>query len=269
MRKMIVLFGAMLLALAPATSAVAQTAEGQVVVVHGVPDLTVDVYVNGDLTLEDFEFGTVAGPLTLPAGTYELEVYPAGADPSATDPALSGSADLPGGAYATIAAYLQEGGDPTLGVFVENNSNIDAGNARITARHLADFGAVDILANDGAVWEGVVNGVGADIEVPADTYNIKVTAAGDPGTVAFDADLNLAEGTNTIAYAIGSVAGGTFQVVANTITGLQSAPDGVPTGTAGLAGTSSTPPLLLIAAGLAALTAGAAGATVVARRERA
>ncbi|MGA9597839.1 MAG: DUF4397 domain-containing protein [Acidimicrobiia bacterium] len=269
MRKMIVLFGAMLLALAPATSALAQTAEGQVVVVHGVPDLTVDVYVNGDLTLEDFEFGTVAGPLTLPAGTYELEVYPAGADPSATDPALSGSADLPGGAYATIAAYLQEGGDPTLGVFVENNSSIDAGNARITARHLADFGAVDILANDGAVWESVVNGVGADIAVPADTYNVKITAAGDPDTVAFDADLNLAEGTNTIAYAIGSVAGDTFQVVANTITGLQSAPDGVPTGTAGLAGTSNTLPLLLIAAGLAALTAGAAGATVVARRERA
>lgn len=265
MRKLTVLFGAMLIALLPATGALAQSSEGQVVVVHGVPDLTVDVYVNGDLTIEDFEYGTVAGPLTLPAGTYDLEVYPADADPSSSDPALAGSTDLPGGAYATIAAYLQEGGAPTLGVFVENNSATDAGNARITARHLADFGAVDVLANDGAVWEGVANGVGADTDVPADTYNIKITAAGDASTVAFDADLNLAEGTNTIAYAIGSVAGGNFQVVANVITGLQSAPEGVPTGTAGLAGTSNMMPLALVALGLAGL---AGGTALVARREQ-
>lgn len=266
MRRMFMLFAAMLLALVPATAASAQSSEGQVVVVHGVPDLTVDVYVNGDLTLEDFEYGTVAGPLSLPAGTYDLEVYPADADPSSSDPALSGSTDLPGGAFATIAAYLEEGGSPTLGVFVENNGNTDAGNARITARHLADFGAVDILANDSAVWEGVTNGVGADTDVPADTYNIKITAAGDPATVAFDADLNLAEGTNTIAYAIGSVADGNFQVVATTITGLQSAPEGVPTGTAGLAGGNSLLPIIMIGAGLIAL---AAGATFVTRRETA
>ena len=264
MRKLIVLFGAMMLALLPASGALAQSSEGQVVVVHGVPDLTVDVYVNGDLTLEDFEFGTVAGPLTLPAGTYDLEVYPADADPSSSDPALAGSTDLPGGAYATIAAYLEEGGSPALGVFVENNSPTDAGNARITARHLADFGAVDILANDAAVWEGVTNGVGADTDVPADTYNIKITAAGDASTVAFDEELNLAEGTNTIAYAIGSVAGGSFQVVANTISGLQSAPEGVPTGTGGLAGSSNMLPVALLAIGLIGL---AGGTRLVARRD--
>lgn len=263
MRKLIILFGALLLALLPATAS-AQSSDGQVVVVHGVPDLTVDVYVNGELTIEDFEFGTVAGPLTLPAGTYALEVYPADADPNSSEPALAGSTDLPGGAYATIAAYLEEGGAPTLGVFVENNSATEAGNARITARHLADFGAVDVLANDAAVWEGVTNGVGADTDVPADTYNIKITAAGDASTVAFDADLNLAEGTNTIAYAIGSVAGGSFQVVANTITGLQSAPEGIPAGTGGLAGSSSMLPVALLAVGLIGL---AGGTALVARRE--
>jgi hypothetical protein len=108
-----------------------------------------------------------------------------------------GSASLPAGAVASIAAYLQDGGAPTLGVFVENNLTTGAGNTRVTARHLADFGAVDILANDGAVFSGVINGQGADIDVPADTYNIKITAAGDAGTVAFDADVPLAAGTNT------------------------------------------------------------------------
>jgi hypothetical protein len=271
MRRIITLIAALALALVPAAGALAQTNEGQVTVVHGIPDLgdgtsAVDVYVNGDLTLPGFEFGNVEGPLTLPAGTYDLEIYPAGADAASTDAALAGSTDLPAGAYASIVAYLQEGGAPTLGVFVENNANTAAGNARVTARHLADFGAVDILANDGAMFEGVTNGQGADTDVPADTYNIKITAAGDASTVAFDADLALAEGTNTIAYAIGSVAGGSFQVVAQTITGLQSAPAGVPTGTAGLAG-SGVPVWLIAAMGLG-LLATLGGAAVATRRNR-
>jgi hypothetical protein len=266
MRKSIkVLVLALAVAIMPATAAFAQSDEGQVIVVHGVPDLDVDIYVNGELTLEGFQYGDVAGPLALPAGSYDLEVYAAGSDPEAGDPALSGSTDLPAGATATIAAYLQEGGDPTLGVFVENTSEIAAGNARISAYHLADFGPVDVLANDGAVWEGVTNGNGANTDVPADTYNIKITAAGDPATVAFDADVALAEGTNTIAYAIGSVGAGNFQVVTAAITGLGAAPEGVPTGDAGLA--TGTDTMLSIALGGLALIVIAAGAVTLARKE--
>lgn len=254
---------AMALALVPATAALAQSAEGEVIVVHGVPDLAVDIYVNGDLTFENSEFGDVFGPLALPEGSYDIEIYATGADPSSDDPALAGSAELPAGAVATIAAYLQEGGNPTLGVFVENNSQTAAGDARITARHLADFGAVDVLANEAAVWEGVTNGAGADTDVPADTYNIKITPAGDADTVAFDQDLTLAEGTNTIAYAIGSVSGGSFQVAAASLSGLASTPEGVPTGNGGLSGQNGiTIPAAL--AGLAVVALG--GSLLVARK---
>ncbi len=256
---------AAVIAVVPALGAMAQSNEGEVIVVHGVPDLLVDVYVNGDLTLEDFAFGDVAGPLALPEGSYDLEIYAADADPETDDPALAGTADLPAGAVATIAAYLQEGGAPTLGVFVENNSATNAGDARVTARHLADFGAVDILANDGPVFEGVTNGQGGDIDVPANTYNIKITAAGDAGTVAFDADVALAEGTNTIAYAIGSVADGNFQVATAAISGLAASPEGVPTGDAGLAGTVD--PMIWGVLALLSMTA-IGGSVAVARSRR-
>lgn len=265
MRKLRLALLSAALVVVPALSAMGQSSEGEVIVVHGVPDLLVDVYVNGDLTLEDFAYGDVAGPLALPAGSYDLEVYAADADPSSEDPALSGSTDLPAGAVATIAAYLAEGGAPTLDVFVENNSSTAAGEARVTARHLADFGAVDILANGGPVFEGVTNGQGGDADVPADTYNIQITAAGDPGTVAFDADVPLAEGTNTIAYAIGSVSGGTFQVAAAVLSGLSEAPSGVPAGTAGLA-TDATPLIPFALAALAVLAIG--GSVALARNER-
>ncbi len=258
MRKFGLALVAMALTIVPAVSALGQSNEGQVIVVHGVPDLAVDIYVNGDLTFENSTFGDVFGPLALPAGDYEIEIFATGADPEADSPALTGSASLPAGAAATIAAYLQEGGAPTLGVFVEDNSTIAAGNARVTARHLADFGAVDILANDGAVFEGVTNGQGADVDVPADTYNIKITAAGDAATVAFDADVPLAAGTNTIAYAIGSVSGGSFEVAAATLTGLGESPSGVPAGEAGLAAESGTVlPVLFGALALLALAGSA------------
>lgn len=264
MRKLRLAALAAVLAVVPALGAMGQTNEGDVIVVHGVPDLTVDVYVNGELTLEDFEYGDVAGPLALPEGSYDLEVFAADADPEADTPALTGSADLPAGVVATIAAYLQEGGTPALGVFVEDNGEIAAGSARVTARHLADFGAVDVLANGDPVFEGVTNGAGGDADVPADTYNIQITAAGDPSTVAFDADVPLEEGTNTIAYAIGSVADGNFQVVTAAITDLGASPEGVPTGDAGLA-TDINP---IVWAVLGVISLAALGGSLALARER-
>ena len=42
----------------------------EVYVVHGIPGLPVDIYVNGALTLDNFQPETVAGPLDLPEGSY-------------------------------------------------------------------------------------------------------------------------------------------------------------------------------------------------------
>ena len=53
------------LAFGPATAATAAD-DAKVVVVHGIPDTPVDVYVNDDLTLDDFTFSTVTDPLSLP-----------------------------------------------------------------------------------------------------------------------------------------------------------------------------------------------------------
>ena len=46
----------------------------EVYVVHGVPGLTVDVYVDGQRALDDFAPETVAGPLDLPAGSHTVAV---------------------------------------------------------------------------------------------------------------------------------------------------------------------------------------------------
>ena len=136
--------------------AAAQDGTGTVTVLHGVPDLTVDVYVNGDLTLEDFAPGTVTDPLSLPAGDYDIAIRPADAAAD-SDPAISGSTTLPAGANASIIAHLTESGDPTLGVFVNDTSEVAAGEARLGVRHTAAAPAVDIAANGDVVAEGLTN----------------------------------------------------------------------------------------------------------------
>ena len=63
------------LAAAPATAA----DPAKLSVLHGVPGLTVDVWVNGERTLDDFTPGSIAGPLDLPAGTYTVAITAADA----------------------------------------------------------------------------------------------------------------------------------------------------------------------------------------------
>ena len=46
--------------------------DAQVSVLHAIPGLTVDVYVNGDLTLDNFKPGDLAGPLA-PASRHLLD----------------------------------------------------------------------------------------------------------------------------------------------------------------------------------------------------
>ena len=93
-----------------------------------------------------------------------------------------------------------------------------------------------------------------------------VVLAGTDTVAIGPADLTLDEGTNTIVYAWGSAEDENLDLAVQTITGLQSAPDGVPSGTGGQAAGSSTPVWLVAAflLGLAGLVA-SLGSIAVAR----
>lgn len=217
-----------------APAALAQSDTGTVTVVHGIPGATVDVWVNGDPTLEGFEPGTITDPLELPAGSYDIEIYPAGTNPDDEDPLIQGSADLEAGANVSAVAYLDADGAPTLGVFANDTSKLDAGQARVTVRHTAAAPAVDILANGDAVFTGVENGQEGVADLPAGTVEAAVALAGETDPVIGPADVDLAEGVNTIIYAIGSAEEGTLDLLVQTISGLHEAPSGVESGLGGL-----------------------------------
>ena len=261
MRTKFVLVLAFLLALVAALPAAAQDDEGTVTVVHGVPDLTVDVWVNGDATLPGFEPGTITDPLTLPAGDYDIEIYPAGTDPEDADPAIAGSATLPAGANASIVAHLTETGEPTLSVFVNDVSEIAAGDTRLTVRHTAAAPAVDVRAGGEPVFSDLANPDEAGADLPAGTVSADVVPAGGDEAVLGPADLSLPEGTSTIVYAIGSLDDGNLDLLVQTISGLHSDPAAVHAGSGGAATASALPlwvAALMLAGGLMATTGGLA-----------
>lgn len=233
-RTILAVTGAALLPIAFAAPASAAGSDAQVSVFHGVPDLPVDVYANGDVLLEDFQPGTITDPLTLPAGSYDLQVFAAGADPEADDAAIEATAEVPAGANVTVAAHLSEDGTPTLTPFVNDVSEVAAGEARFTARHTAAAPAVDIRANGAAVFEDVTNPNEGTVDLPAASVSADVTLAGTEDVAIGPADVNLAEGANTIAYAWGSAEDGNLALAVQTIDGLHSDPAGVPSGTGGL-----------------------------------
>ncbi|MFG2045879.1 DUF4397 domain-containing protein [Micromonospora sp. NPDC048935] len=218
------------------TATPAYAATSKVSVVHGIPDTPVDVYVNGKKTLDNFKPGDVAGPLTLEKGDYDIALTKPG-EPIGSAILKVDDAAVPGGANISIAAHLDAAGKPKITPFVNDVSKVDAGKARLIVRHTAAAPSVDVRAGGTPVFEGLTNPEEAKGDLDAGSVKADVVLAGTDTVAIGPADLNLGEGTATIVYAIGSAEGKTLGVVAQTITGLHSAPGGVPSGDGGQAGT--------------------------------
>jgi hypothetical protein len=208
------------LALVTTGAALANDATGTVTVIHGVPGLTVDVYVNGQLTLPGFEPGTVTDPLQLPVGDYEIIIVPAGGDPS--NPAISGSATVTAGLNASVVAHLTEAGAPTLSVFVNDVSAIMDDTARLVVRHTAAAPAVDVALFDDddadaddlvEVIEDLANPNEAQVEVPEDDYAVTISPAGSDVPVFGPVEVELEDEVSHIFYAVGSLADGSFELL--------------------------------------------------------
>ena len=210
------------LALLPLTAvSAAEHGNAEIVVVHGVPGLEVDVLVDGTAAITGFEFGDVV-KTSLPAGDYTFTVAATGT----TDAILTLESSLGAGLSATIAAYLDTNGNPQLRAFVNENSA-----SGIQPFHLANFGAVDILSGTTAVLAGVTNGQTARIDVAGGTTvsAVGIGAAGS-GTAAISlGDVTVRTNELVLAYAIGPNTGETLPTVVTASTnvgGLQIIPSG-------------------------------------------
>jgi Domain of unknown function (DUF4397) len=165
---------------------------------HGFPvDISVWKLGGGVQHFDDVTYGTIAGPLEVRAGLYRVAIRAAGA-PRFSTPLLKKWVWLYPGANKSVVAHLTADGSPTMSTYRNDVSNAEAG-ARVTVRHDAAVGPVNVYANGGKVISHLANPHQAVLEIPATTLTIKVEVAGGP--TVFDADVAFAEDTNTIIYA--------------------------------------------------------------------
>jgi hypothetical protein len=216
--------------LALAATPAAAAGSASVYVVHGIPNTPVDVYVDGQRALDDFQPGTSQGPVSLPSGPHKIALFPADAADGSGTPVLAADADLPDGGNVTVVAHLSADGKPTITPFVNDVSRVPAGKARLVVRHTAAAPAVDVLAGGKPVVPGLTNPDEKELVVDAGTVSAAVAAAGTTDPVIGPADLTLAEGSATFVHAIGSLQDKTLSLVTVTVTGLHSSPGGVPSG---------------------------------------
>jgi hypothetical protein len=166
----------------------------------GVP--TVDVYVTApDAPLETplgtFDFKGLLGPVEVPSATYQIRITPAG------NPGIvvfdSGPVLLSEGGNLLIAALNNTGpGMAPVSLLVDDGGgsfeilDVDTPAAVRVIHNSPDAPPVDIIVNDDFAAP-LVEGLPFPefttyLEVPADTYNLKVTPENDSETVVLDFD---------------------------------------------------------------------------------
>ncbi len=203
-----------LTALPVATAAQDDTA--QVRVLHGSGDApAVDVYAGKDRVVEGLEFASITPYLEVPGGEYRIRVVPAGATLKEGPVVIDAKLAFDGGTATTVAATgsLAEGIIPQV-LLDDPSPSVENAQARVV--HFAfDAPAVDIVpvGGDPLITDLAYPDNSGYADVPPGSYTLEVRAAGSPDAVVTLPPIDLAAGTSSSAFAVGSLEAGTFTVV--------------------------------------------------------
>lgn len=158
-------------------------------VLHAAPGAgNVDIYVNGNRILRDFPFKQSSNYLSLPAGKYQIDIYPAG---NMVSTVISKKVTVEGGRFYTLAAIGQPEKQLRLLAY-EDEPRVPAGEAKVRFIHLSpDAPAVDIAVKN------------RDVIFPNVSYKQATNYLGlSPMTVDLEARV---AGTNNVALSLPGV----------------------------------------------------------------
>ncbi len=245
----------------------------EIMLLHGIPGVDVDVAVDGSVVIPDFAPGDMQDLTSFAGQTLtNLEVRLAGTEDVAIGPVAEFA--VPAEGHWTVVAHLDAEGTPTITPFENNVEPVGDGEGRLTVRHTAAAPAVDLVVGDARPIEGAANGDSAELTLPAgEIAGAQLApAGGDP--IVDVPTVNLSAGTNLIVYAVGSLDDDSFtfytqetelEAPEGAESGEQSDGDGTPAPTAvntgdQLGSSSNTGVLVAAAIGLFAVAGGAAAA---------
>jgi hypothetical protein len=189
----------------------------EVSVLHAVPKTPVDVYLNHKRILNDFQPGTLAGPLKVKAGTYTVSITAATAKNDRHPVIGPVKLKFHAARSYTVVAHLTASGKPTATSYLNTIKRTPKGEGRIIVRHDAAAPAVDVYVNGSRAMKHLKNPKQSVATLKAGTYSVAVTLAGKKAPVIGPAKVTIKKHTDTIVYAWGSAAQGNLTVAVQTV----------------------------------------------------
>ncbi len=200
-------------------------------VVHAAPNAPpVDVYVTApgaslaqSSPLGSVAFGADLGPVTVPAGDYQIRVTLPAASPGNPGAVVfdSGTVALPASADLLVVAVENTGpGAAPISLLVADGRGsfeiLDAATpAELRVIHASpDAGLVNVIVNNDfanpVLRDVPFRTVSGYLAVPPGAYNLKVTPNDNAGAIVIDQDVILTAGTRSSVYATGTLAAGSI-----------------------------------------------------------
>lgn len=208
MRIRIVTALAIALVLTTTVTAFAQTSgQAKVRAVHASPDApAVDILVDGNEAFSNAPFTGITDYASLDAGTYNVQVVPAGAsEPVVIDADLDLEAGM---AYSVVAAGELSNIEP---VVLPNDSGAPAqGKAHVRFAHFSpDAPAVDIAVQGGPTLFSDISFKESTNYTPVDagSYDLEARIAGSDTVALSVPGISLSEGAVYTIYAMGLASG--------------------------------------------------------------
>lgn len=263
--SLLLLAGALVMALG-VSGVVAQSDSAMVRIVHASPDApAVDIWINGEIAIENLAFGEATDYVSLPGGDYDAVVTPAGSGADAA--VIEATLTLENGNAYTVAAVGLVADIQPL-VLEDNLAAPEDGKAHVRVVHASpDAPAVDVAVSGGPV---LIEGLAfledsGYLPVDAMTYDLEVRPEGTEDVAIDIAGFNAEAGTVYTVMAIGLAGDGSLGVLplvdathaGSTGGGSETMPEMPATGAGGTAETSTTATSLAIVT-LGALVAGGA-----------
>jgi hypothetical protein len=247
----VMLLAALVLLVGMTSVTSAASKKASVMIVHGLPGFTADVYVNGKLLLDGFKPTSTAGPLQLDPGSYGVDIREVGASPN-SPPVLSGTLRLSSRSNISVVAHLTRSGDPTLSVFHNIFEQIPAGRSLLYVRNVAAVAPLSVRLDDRLVKRGLREGGEWGVATAPGRHMIAFGLGAANDVLIPPTDIRLDEGVAQIVYVVGSAKADNLDLMVQAVHGLHSAPAGVLTGDGGLGAEPGFPSwaiALMVAAG--------------------
>ena len=174
-------------------------------IIHNSASPTVDVYVDGNLAVADFEYRTATPVLDLPL-EFTVGIAPAGSDIIAEFPFSLEE----GGQYVVVATGILGNEDTPFNLAAsETEFGADEGVVGLNVYHgSTDAPGVDVLADGGVLVPNLMYGeFSGYVAVPAMDYTIGIAPTGGDAIAEFIAPLSGLGGNSAIVFASGFLSG--------------------------------------------------------------